>query len=82
MRNEHLPRVIAWETTRRCALRCKHCRGAARDEDYSGELSTAECLKVIDSIAAFAKPILILTGGEPMVREDIYTLARRATDVR
>jgi len=81
MRNEHLPRVIAWETTRRCALRCKHCRGSARDEDYRGELSTAECLKVIDSIAAFAKPILILTGGEPMVREDIYTLARRATDV-
>jgi len=77
---EHVPRVIAWETTRRCALRCKHCRGAARDENYRGELSTEECLKVIDSIAAFAKPILILTGGEPMARDDIYTLARHATD--
>ncbi|MBT3192360.1 MAG: radical SAM protein, partial [Verrucomicrobia bacterium] len=77
---EHLPRVIAWETTRRCVLRCKHCRGSARDENYAGELSTEECLKVIDSIAAFAKPILILTGGEPMARDDIYTLARHATD--
>jgi len=78
---DHIPRVIAWETTRRCALRCKHCRGSARDENYVGELSTAECLRVLDSIAAFAKPILILTGGEPMIREDIYTLARHASDV-
>ncbi len=74
------PRVIAWETTRRCALRCKHCRGAARDTDYAGELSTDECLRVIDSIAACSRPILILTGGEPMSRPDIYTLARHATD--
>jgi radical SAM protein with 4Fe4S-binding SPASM domain len=80
MSSEHVPRVIAWETTRRCALRCKHCRGSARDEDYGGELSTDECLKVIDSIAAFSKPILILTGGEPMARDDIYTLARHASD--
>lgn len=76
----HLPKVIAWEITRRCLLRCKHCRGSARNENYAGELSTEECLKVIDSIAAFAKPILILTGGEPMVRDDIYTLARHASD--
>jgi len=81
MSQEHVPRVIAWETTRRCSLRCKHCRGSARDENYGGELTTDECLKVIDSIAAFAKPILILTGGEPMARDDIYQLARHATDV-
>lgn len=73
------PRVIAWEVTRRCILRCKHCRGAAREMDYAGELSTAECLTVIDSIAAFTKPLLILTGGEPMTHPDIYTLARHAT---
>lgn len=61
-------------------LHCRHCRGAARDEDYAGELSTAECLRVVDAIAAFATPMLILTGGEPMTRPDIYDIARYATD--
>jgi AdoMet-dependent heme synthase len=73
-------RVVAWETTRRCALACRHCRGAARDRDYSGELSTDEGRRLIDAIADFASPILILTGGEPMTRPDIYELARYATD--
>jgi AdoMet-dependent heme synthase len=73
-------RLVAWETTRRCHLQCKHCRGAARDERYEGELTEAEGKRLIDSIASFAKPILILTGGEPMLREDIYRLARHATD--
>ena len=45
------PSVIAWETTRRCNLNCKHCRGSARDEDYSSEFTTDECFKVIDNIA-------------------------------
>ena len=61
-------------------MRCKHCRGAARDQDYEGELTTAEAMLMIDNIASFAKPILILTGGEPMSRADIYDLARYATD--
>ena len=73
-------RLVAWETTRRCHLQCKHCRGAARNELYEGELSEAEGKLLIASIASFAKPILILTGGEPMLREDIYRLARYATD--
>jgi len=74
------PKVIAWELTRRCALRCQHCRGSARDEVYEGELSTDECRRVIDGIAEVAKPVLILTGGEPMTRPDIYELARYASD--
>jgi AdoMet-dependent heme synthase len=73
-------RLVAWETTRRCHLQCKHCRGAARDEHYEGELTESEGKSLIDSIASFATPILILTGGEPMLREDIYRLARYATD--
>jgi len=73
------PRVIAWEITRRCSLACKHCRGSARDMQYAGEFTTDECIKTIDSIAAFSKPILILTGGEPMNRPDIYDLAAHAT---
>lgn len=74
------PRVIAWELTRRCPLSCKHCRAAAGD-DREGELSTEECRRVLESIAAFASPILILTGGEPMVRDDVYEIAGRATEL-
>ena len=73
------PRLIAWEVTRSCPLACKHCRAAAKPGPYEGELSTEECLAVLDNIAAFAKPILILTGGEPMLREDIYDIAAHAT---
>jgi len=74
------PRVIAWEITRRCVLACKHCRGSARDMSYDGELNTGECFKTIDSIASFCKPILILTGGEPMTRPDIYDIASYAVE--
>jgi len=73
-------RVVAWETTRRCELQCKHCRGSARNQDYPDELSTEEGICLIDNISSFAKPVLILTGGEPMTRSDIYDLARHATD--
>ena len=73
------PRVIAWETTRRCPLNCRHCRGGARNVDYEGELSTSEAHRVIDGLAEFGSPVLILTGGEPMVRPDIYELAEHAS---
>jgi radical SAM protein with 4Fe4S-binding SPASM domain len=73
--------VVAWETTRRCPLKCQHCRGAARNVPYAGELSTAEGQRLLASIATRAQPILIFTGGEPMAREDIYVLARTATDL-
>ncbi len=74
------PKVIAWEMTRRCMLACKHCRGSARDECYENEFTTEECKKTIDSIANFCSPILIMTGGEPMTRSDIYELAKYASD--
>ena len=72
--------IIAWEITRRCALACKHCRGAARDCDYADEFSTDECFKTIDALAAFSKPMIILTGGEPLMRGDVFKVARYATD--
>jgi heme b synthase len=71
-------KVVAWETTRRCGLNCKHCRAEAVDSEYSGELTTDEAYKMVDSLASFAKPVLILTGGEPMIRKDIYDLASYA----
>ncbi len=76
------PRIVAWEITRRCALACRHCRGAARDCDYAGEFSTEECFKTIDALAAFSKPMIILTGGEPLMRDDIFDVARYATEQR
>ena len=78
-------RVLAWELTRRCPMACKHCRGAARDTAPAGELTTTEALRVIDTLAAAyppprPKPLLILTGGEPMYRPDLETLVRHATE--
>jgi len=73
------PRVVAWEITRRCPLACRHCRAGAQDCAYEGELSTDECLRVLDSLAAFSRPMLIWTGGEPMYRPDILELVRGAT---
>jgi len=78
---KHLPHLIAWEVTRSCMLACKHCRAAARNEPYSGELSTEECFALLDNIASFSRPIIILTGGEPMLREDIYDIAAHATSL-
>ena len=73
-----LPRLIAWEVTRSCPLACKHCRAAARNQPYEGELTADEGRRLLENIAAFARPTIILTGGEPMLRPDIYDLAAHA----
>jgi len=72
-------RMVAWEVTRSCNLNCIHCRAAAERGPYPGELSTEECLRLIDGIVSFSTPVVILTGGEPLLREDIYDLARYGT---
>ncbi len=69
------PRLIAWEVTRSCNLACIHCRAAAQDRAYEGELSTQEAFAFMDNVAAFARPIIILTGGEPLLRADIFEIA-------
>lgn len=69
------PRLIAWELTSACNLKCVHCRASAPGEAPPGELSLAECRAAIDDIAAMEPaPILILTGGEPMVRPDFFDI--------
>ncbi len=75
------PRLVAWEVTKRCPLNCKHCRAGAAMRDFPDELTTDECFKVLDNIAAFAKPIMILTGGEPMARDDIYEIIAHGTEL-
>ena len=68
-------RLVAWEVTRTCNLACIHCRAAALDRPYENELTTAECFKLLDEIQTFASPIIILTGGEPLLRPDIFEIA-------
>ena len=70
-----VPRLVAWETTRRCNLKCGHCRANAGNCGCDGELSFAEAKALVDGIASFAKPILILTGGEPLLCEWIFDIA-------
>jgi len=72
-------RMIAWEVTRSCNLNCVHCRAASSLGPYSGELSTEKSLKLIDEIAAIASPVIILTGGEPLLRPDIFEIASYGT---
>ena len=69
------PRLIAWEVTRSCNLSCIHCRAASVDKPYPNEFTTEECLRLLDEIVALASPIIILTGGEPLLRPDIFEIA-------
>jgi len=71
-------RLVFWELTASCNLSCVHCRAEAGPERLKDELSTEECFKFIDDLAGFANPILILTGGEPLNRPDIFEIADRA----
>jgi len=68
-------RLLAWETTRRCNLACLHCRAAAGSGPYPDELTTAEGQKLLDDLATMGQVVVILTGGEPLLREDIFDLA-------
>ncbi len=77
---DNKPRMIAWEVTRSCNLNCVHCRAASSLGPYSGELSTEKCLKLIDEIAAVSSPVIILTGGEPLLRPDIFEIAAYGTN--
>ncbi len=70
--------VVVWNYTRRCNLHCVHCYAAAEDKVYEGELSTEEALKVIDDLADFHVPVILFSGGEPLYREDFFTLAAHA----
>jgi len=70
--------VVIWNLVRRCNLTCKHCYSISADKDFAGELSTSEVFKVMDDLKAFRVPVLILSGGEPLMRPDIFDIGRRA----
>jgi len=68
-------RLLAWELTRQCPLNCRHCRADASRVASADELSLDECRRLLDSVASFARPLVILTGGEPLARGDVYEIA-------
>ncbi len=75
------PRLIFWETTAGCNLECIHCRRiTVADQLLPQDLTTQEAFDLIDQIAAFAKPIFVLSGGEPLFRPDIFDIAKHAYD--
>jgi len=75
------PRLIFWETTAGCNLACIHCRRiTVADQLLPQDLTTAEACDLIDQVAAFGRPIFVLSGGEPLFRPDIFDIARHATD--
>ena len=77
---DNKPRLVFWEVTKGCNLRCIHCRASATELSSPSDLSTHTALGIIDQIAEAANPILVLSGGEPLYRSDIFQLARYATD--
>jgi radical SAM protein with 4Fe4S-binding SPASM domain len=74
--------VIAWNVTRRCNLHCAHCYTDSFDKEYEGELTTAEAKRVIDDLAWFGSPVILFTGGEPMLRPDLPELVAHANHYR
>jgi heme b synthase len=77
---EFVPRWIAWEITRRCNLRCVHCRSSSEEEAAGHPDFTAEeAVRVIDDITSYAQPVVVLSGGEPLVRGDVFDIARYGT---
>jgi len=72
-------RLVFWELTAKCNLKCQHCRAEAQDSEAAGELHTEEILRVAREIRTAADPIMVLTGGEPLARHDFFTIAETCT---
>ena len=76
---ELAPRVVAWESTRACDFACVHCRAKAQKAPDQNQLTTKEALGLVDQIAELCKPILIISGGDPLQRKDIFEVASYAS---
>ena len=72
--------VVVWNMTRRCNLKCIHCYSNSADVDYPDELTTEEGKKLIDDLVKFCSPVILFSGGEPLLRKDLLELAQYATN--
>lgn len=79
-RRTHRRPVVVWNTTRRCNLNCIHCYSKSESKTYPEELTTDEAKAFIKDIAEFGVPVLLFSGGEPLLRKDLFQLARLACD--
>lgn len=73
--------VVIWNLIRRCNLTCKHCYATSADKDFPGELNTDKVFSVMDDLKDFGVPVLILSGGEPLMRPDIFEISHHAKDM-
>ncbi len=73
--------VVIWNLIRRCNLTCKHCYTTSTDIDFPNELTTPQIYTVMDDLKAFKVPVLILSGGEPLLHPDIFAISRHAKDL-
>jgi len=74
--------VVIWNLTRRCNLSCKHCYSVSADVDFPGELTHEQAMGVLEDLGEFRIPALILSGGEPLIRHDIFEIAARARQLK
>ncbi|MFQ5761476.1 MAG: TIGR04053 family radical SAM/SPASM domain-containing protein [Candidatus Bathyarchaeia archaeon] len=72
------PHVVAWESTRACRFACVHCRADAQTKPDPSQLSTDEALRMVDEIAEFSQPLFIISGGDPLLRDDVFEVASKA----
>lgn len=72
--------VVVWNSTKTCNLRCRHCYMESDAQKYQGELTTAEARRFIDDLAEFKVPVLLFSGGEPLIRPDFFELAAYAAE--
>lgn len=70
--------VVVWTSTRRCNLHCAHCYTESQDREYEDELSTKQALAMVDDLADFGSPVLLISGGEPLTRPDLLTVGAHA----
>jgi heme b synthase len=74
-----IPKWLAWESTQRCNLNCVHCRCSSDMDAAEGDFTTAEAFKLIDDICEVSQPVMVLSGGEPLMRPDIFEIAEYGT---
>lgn len=74
--------VVIWNLTRRCNLLCRHCYSVSADVDFPGELSHEQAMGVLEDLGGFGIPALILSGGEPLARKDLFEIAARAREMK
>ena len=73
--------VVVWNVTQRCNLHCIHCYAESRDREYPGELTTEEGFALLADLAGFGVPVVLFSGGEPLMRPDLFRLMRRAREL-